>query len=390
MSENPLIATSLLGASRLKALPPAPDPSLQPVWDRISMGDPAAAMLEALAMDRAARLAGKKPQEATTGTELSPPESAAPLAELAVTALLRMLGGEYREVLPEWLESATGSGRILPPRVLPEALEAGRRDRSLRAPLAALMGERGRWMARRHKAFSWVLDESGEADWDADHAADRLAWLKETRRVDPQQAVAALTESWAGESPDFRQAVAQLAADAPRPSDEVWLETLALKDRRQETRRLATAALLQLSDSAFAQRARDRLRGRVRVSGKWLTRKIEVEPPEAFEKSWESDGLSAKPTAGTGEKAWWLQQIVSMVPVAEWPAILEIKEEELEYTKIPLAHFIFVALGDMTLCQQEGLGAAGLSCTFVIIWVFLVVYKNERANLRMDLRVSSY
>lgn len=330
MSEDPLIATSLLGAGRLKDLPPAPDPAWQASWDAIPMDDAAAGMLKALALSRAARLAGKKTVEAGEVAEPCLPESCEELDEVAVAALLRMLGGEFREVLPEWLESNESSACVVPARVLPELLEAGRCDRSLRAALAGLMGERGRWMAQRHEKFGWVLDCGGGngADWDGDHDSDRLEWLRQMRHQDPEKAVAALSESWAGESPEFRQAVVQLVVDQPLSCDESWLEKLGLKDRRQDTRRLATAALMQLRDSAFATRNRERLGQIIRIGGV-LRKKIEVEPPAAFDKSWAADGLREKPPAGTGEKAWWLQQIVGMVPLSEWLVMLGVTEHEL-------------------------------------------------------------
>ncbi|MGB6222053.1 DUF5691 domain-containing protein [Haloferula sp.] len=330
MSEDPLIATSLLGAARLKELPPAPDLTWQTTWDAIPMDDPAAGLLQALALSRAARLAGKKTVEAGGVAEPCKPESCEELGEVAVAALLRMLGGEFREVLPEWLDSNESTGCVVPARVLPELLEAGRRDRSLRASLAGLVGERGRWMAQRHEKYAWVLDRTagGEADWDGDHDSDRLEWLRQTRHQDPGKAVAALSEGWAGESPDFRQSVVQLAANEALACDESWLENLGLKDRRQETRRLAAAALMQLRDSAFAIRNRERLRQIVRIGGV-LRKKIEVEPPTAFDECWAADGLREKPPAGTGEKAWWLQQIVGMVPLSEWLVMLEVTEKEL-------------------------------------------------------------
>ncbi|GAA3098934.1 hypothetical protein [Nonomuraea salmonea] len=52
-------------------------------------------------------------------------------------------GGEHERLLPEWLAAAAATGRIVPPYVLPDLLERGRRDRSMRVHLGVLAGQRG-------------------------------------------------------------------------------------------------------------------------------------------------------------------------------------------------------------------------------------------------------
>ena len=114
---------------------------------------------------------------------------------------MRLLNGEFPEVLPEALRLALASGRVLPARVL--AGTANRRDQEpCPAPVdSRLAGERGVWIARRHRKFSWLLEGAAVADdaWDEGQPAVRIAWLRQTRATDPSRAAAAITAQWSGE-----------------------------------------------------------------------------------------------------------------------------------------------------------------------------------------------
>jgi hypothetical protein len=327
MSADPLFSAALLGTARMSTLPPAPDALFEEPWNAIPLEDPAAAVLQALALTRALRRAGTRSLEAPAAADPCPPEPRAELSAAAIDAGMRLLKGEFPEVLPEWLRLAVASGRVVPPRALPELLAAAKRDHSLRPAVRGIAGERGLWIARRHAAFAWLLEEAAVDDgaWEDGQPAERLAWLRQTRAADPERAVAAITAHWPGEEGPMRESILRVIADSPLPGDEPWLEELALKDRRQEARELAAAALLQLEGSAFRRRAQERLRGRVKVVKKTIT----IDPPAAYDPAWADDGIKEKPPQGTGEKAWWLRQMIALVPLADWPLLLEISESEL-------------------------------------------------------------
>lgn len=327
MSADPLFSAALLGTARMSALPPAPDPLLEEPWKAIPSENPAAAVLQALALTRALRRAGTRSLEAPAVTDPCPPEPRDELSTASIDALMRLLKGEFPEVLPEWLRLALASGRVVPPRALPELLAAAKRDRSLRPAVRGIAGERGLWIARRHAAFAWLLEEAAVDDgaWEDGQPAERLAWLRQTRAADPERAIAAITAHWPGEEGTMRESILRVIAESPLPGDEPWLEELALKDRRQEARELAAAALLQIDGSAFRRRAQERLRGRVKVVKKTIT----IDPPATYDPAWAADGIKEKPPQGTGEKAWWLRQMIALVPLADWPGLLESAESEL-------------------------------------------------------------
>jgi hypothetical protein len=331
MTADPLLSSALLGSARLTALPPAPDPSLEAIWVAIPMEDPASALLQALALTRALHRAGKKSREVSPEPDVCPPETRTMLSASAAEAGLRMVEGEFPEVLPEWLTLAVASGKVLPSRTLAVMLGAATKSTGLRKPMAALAGERGRWLARRHSNFSWLLGESTVDDsaWDHGNPSERLAWLRQTRRDDPAKARDAVVAQWAGEEPSMREAIVRVFGESATPEDEVWLESVALVDRRQEIRERAISALMGITNSGFQCRARERLAGMVKLERKLVRRHLVVEPPTAHDASWTTDGVKAKAPQGTGEKAWWLRQLVANLPLSEWPDLLGCRADEL-------------------------------------------------------------
>ena len=192
-------------------------------------------------------------------------------------------------------------------------LAAAAKNPALRAAVPALAGERGLWIARRHRNYAWMLEGTAvdENAWDDGDPAERLAWLRQTRAADPSRAAAAIAAQWSGEDASMRESILRIIGESPQACDEPWLEGLALKDRRQEIRELAATALSDLPDSGFQSRAVARVRGRVKIERRFLKRVIAIDPPAAFDPAWAADGIKEKPPQGIGEKAWWLRQMIA-------------------------------------------------------------------------------
>lgn len=327
MTGDPLITTALLGTARSPDLPPAPDPSLDELWRAIPRDNPAEALLHALALTRSLHRAGAKSLSASDAPSAlpCPPETRDSLPAAAIDSARRLLAGEFAELLPEWLLLATAAGKVLPAHVLPEFLTNATKNTALRSAAPALAGERGFWIARRHPQFSWLLESStiDENAWDEVVPAERLAWLRQTRAADPARAAEAIVSHWKDEDPGMRESILRLVVEDAQACDEEWLESLALKERRQEIRDSAAATLMNLPDCAFRRRAIERVRAVVRVERRLLKRMIHIEPPAVFDPAWAADGIREKPPQGTGEKAWWLRQMIAMIPVDDWPDLLE-------------------------------------------------------------------
>ena len=264
------------------------------------------------AVQVARRRAGQWLREAGE-QEPAPVEDRPAVPRRAAERLVRILGGEFDRLLPEWLATAAATGRRVPPFVLPELLDRGRRDRSIRAHLGVLAGQRGRWLAGLNPAWAYLLEEPTGETWELGSSADRRAYLRHLRSTGPDEARELLESTWERETPDDRAEFVEVLADGLSMADEPFLEN-ALDDRRREVRQQAANLLTRLPGSRLALRMAARARACVAVGA----REITVEPPTACDKAMERDGVRAKPPRGIGERAWWLQQVVARAPLTLW------------------------------------------------------------------------
>ncbi|MEV2268274.1 DUF5691 domain-containing protein [Nonomuraea africana] len=247
----------------------------------------------------------------------APAEEREAVGRAAAARLARILGGEHPRVLPEWLAAAAATGRRVPPQVLPELLDKGARDRSIRPQLGVLAGRRGRWLAALNPSWSYLLEEPTGEIWELGSQGDRRAYLADLRGKDPEAARRLLEEAWEKETPDDRARLLPLLDEGLSMADEPFLES-ALDDRRREVRQAAADLLTRLPESRLAGRMADRAARCLRVEGATIV----VEPPAACDRSMERDGIRARPPRGTGERAWWLQQVVSRAPLRMWSTAL--------------------------------------------------------------------
>ncbi|SDK91598.1 hypothetical protein SAMN05421874_1135 [Nonomuraea maritima] len=284
-------------------------------------------LLQDAAVEVARRRAGRRPDMAPGGAPApAPVEDRPAVGRRAAERLMRILGGQHDRLLPEWLAAAAATGRRVPPYTLPDLLDRGRRDRSIREHLGVLAGRRGRWLAAYNPAWSYLLDEPTGETWELGGAADRRAHLRALRSADPGAARRLLEGTWERETPDDRAEFVALLADGLSPDDEPFLEQ-ALDDRRREVRQAAANLLTRLPGSRLARRMAERLAACVTITGDVIA----VEAPEACDRAMERDGIRPKPPRGTGERAWWLQQVIARAPMSEW----ELPPDRLLTMRIP-------------------------------------------------------
>lgn len=269
-------------------------------------------LLESAAVQAVRRRAGQVAGKVDPG-EPAPEEDAQPFRAQAADRLRRLLGGDHERLLPEWLEAAAATGRRVPPQALPDLLDRGRRDRSIRAQLGILAGQRGRWLARRNPAWAYLLEEATGETWELGSPADRRAHLRHLRANDRGAARDLLLSTWEKETPDDRAEFLPLLDDGLSMADEEFLES-ALDDRRREVRQEAANLLTRLPDSRLSRRMAERAARCLRTQGGTVT----VEPPRECDRAMERDGIRAKAPRGTGERAWWLQQVIARAPLSLW------------------------------------------------------------------------
>jgi hypothetical protein len=258
----------------------------------------------------------------------SPVPSAAddlPLAPTAAQRRLRLLLGTSvdADLVELWLTLAVERGLGVPGRDLANLFRLGRANERLRDLIAQVAGVRGAWLAAQHKDWVWVgtrraatIDVDDPAMWTEGAIADRVAYLTTARRRDPAEALSSLTRVWSAEPPAERIAMMAALRVGLGPGDEEFLEA-ALDDRRKEVRTAAAELLGALPGSAYERRMAARAAALVSRTGK----KLVVTLPEECDAAMKRDGVEPKPRSGTGERAWWFEQIVAAAPMSTWDGL---------------------------------------------------------------------
>lgn len=288
--------------------------------------------LDAAAMLWAFREAGRLPAPAAAPpSEPSAPDGR-PLPSPGAIAALRSILEQptYQSLLDEWLALATGSGRRLPPEVVPTVFDVV--PPVLRPLAAGAAGPLGSWLAVRNPDWAWAR-AAGHADADElerrwRHEADdadevRLADLAALRAIDPRRAARLAAATWSRQPPARRLGILEVIATAVEPGDEALLEA-ALDDRRRDVRRRAATLLAHLPGSAWAARMAARAIPRVRVERRRLT----LEYPTAADAAMVRDGIQPPPR-GWREGPWWLRQLVAGTPLGAWEKALRRRPDQL-------------------------------------------------------------
>jgi hypothetical protein len=286
--------------------------------------DPAGGVLDAAALLDVARRAGGLAAVPIDRPVPAPPDTAPELSRSAGAILRDVLYQRAdRGLAVQLLTAAADAGRRAPAPLLPELLELAAHDGSLRASVAALLGERGRWLATHRPEWLRVADAQArpadDADvWNTGRLPERLGRLTEFRERDPDAARDLLVSGWIRETGDDRVQLLGALLTGLGPADEPFLEA-ALDDRKADVRHRAARLLAALPGSALTARATDRARTVLRLERRGLRRRIVVTLPDVPDDAARRDGLrGASPYPTIGDRAWHLVQVVAAAPLSLW------------------------------------------------------------------------
>lgn len=299
------------------------------------------------ALRRAGRVLGADDLEVPT----APPEQLAEAPARACQLLTLLLeapptdAAGTEDLLLHWCAAAREAGVRVPHRLLPALLDRAS-SAELRAAVSTVVGERGRWLADRARAWRWLeqssaLQESidlieqtfgaarltdGDAGvtsavdphrWALESTTARAAQLRRLRGNDPAAARDLLATAWGRDSAKDRRTLLEALRVGLGPDDEELLEA-ALDDRAASVRELAAELLDGLPASRRASRMAGRLRPLVGETG-LVRRQLEVRLPDDPDAAGRRDGLTAPPR-GVSARGWWLQRIVAGAPFEAWAA----------------------------------------------------------------------
>jgi hypothetical protein len=279
------------------------------------------------------RQAGQVPQTSSTLPEPASTETLSVCSPVIASFLEKMLDDEHEELLPELLARLRSSGLRIPHNLLTNALDI--EDKELRPAMFHVLGERGRWLSQFNPAWQWVAqylsgtdDEllaNAETLWQEGTTGQRQRILQLLRVTNSTQAREWLQAAWKQEKAEVRSDLLQTFEVGLSGEDEAFLEK-ALDDRASGVRSLAAVLLARLDTSAFANRMRERADAML----DYTTGALHVTLPQTLDKDWVRDGITAKPTgSGTGERTWWFQQVIALVPPSHWTERFGITIEQL-------------------------------------------------------------
>ncbi len=318
--------SALVGVERRPVKAPTYDDPLARVVRGLETAEPSKRLLGLAAAATLYGRAGHKP--AIDTAPLSPPcesDEQPPCASAPTARLRHILDGTHADLLTEWIELLAGSKCRLPEDVLPELLDLGRQQSRLRPLLRTVLGRRGRWLAARNADWSYV---GGEADllqpetvWQTGTRPERLAALRALREGDPARGRELLVSTWATEPANDRAAFLEAFEIGLSMADEPFLES-ALDDRAKTVRKAAADLLPRLPESRLSLRMAERPRACVRWVKGLIHSHLEVEPPTECDPAMVRDGIEPKPPQGTGQRGWWLRQVVAATPLTSWSGVI--------------------------------------------------------------------
>ncbi len=335
-----IVTAAVLGTERRPFMPPAPGDGLGDLLARLDPADQEGALLGAAAAAALYRRAIELPPvERRPPPEPCDQDDQPRCNPQAARHLASMLGGQHREVLPEWLEVAAAADRRVPEVLLPALLELGREDADLREAIGRVLGKRGRWLAAQNPAWAYASSalsvESVEFEedqlkilWETGTRAARFELLGRLRPAEPSRARELVAATWATERADDRVAVLATFERGLTMDDEPFLEA-ALDDRSREVRRAAAGLLARLPESRLVRRMAARVLPLLRWTppqprllrlGPAQPPRLAVTLPSACDTGTIRDGVEPKPPRGRqiGDQAWWLMQMIAVIAPASW------------------------------------------------------------------------
>ncbi|WP_137936510.1 DUF5691 domain-containing protein [Chitinivorax sp. B] len=232
--------------------------------------------------------------------------------------LTELLAGQWEELETWATQRLQQAGLRLPPSLLLRTLDITNPNR--RTLWQPLFGQRGLWLAAQNPEWHWAIANTTQpADdsvltsiWQEGTLTARRRALAEQRRRNPALARDWLEAVLPQEKADARLTLVDVLAQGTTADDIPLLERL-MSDRSTGVRQFAVGLLCRQPTAALAQRWAERAQACLQWSDNLI-----IDPPQELPKDWERDGLLANPPAGEGKRAFWLRQLVALVPPSLW------------------------------------------------------------------------
>ncbi|MDQ5824427.1 MAG: DUF5691 domain-containing protein [Chloroflexota bacterium] len=329
-----IVNTALLGTERRPfAVPPSRDALTGLLLSSLN-GDKEAALLSMASTVAIYNRVGQLPVR--DNSPLPPacePEERPYVSAVSTQHFAAMMTSAYHgKVLAEWLREVARIGRVIPPENLVALMDLGANCAEIRQDVRQVVGKRGSWLAACNPKWKYAIgvDDSQPLDtaWELGDSDSRVRLLKDLRSREPAKAIDLLKSTWGQEKADKRAAMLSALSIGLSMDDEPFLESM-LDDKSKQVRAAAAGLLSSIPESRLVARVVGRLRNL--LTYRKVTQRgflgltssskdvIEVTLPEDCDASMQRDGIEPKPPySGMGDRAWWLSQMLKVVPPRYW------------------------------------------------------------------------
>ncbi len=322
-----IISSALLGTER-SPLGQLENPHLEQTRQQLEPHGQARQLLGTAMLALNLARAGQTPNGKLPHATPAPEDLRAEIPQ-AARERLQQLFAQQADLIPEWLELANSAGFRVPHQDVIALLDYGRQHLEQRQKVLPLLDSRGRWLAQQNPHLAWAVGDTSSLEnaletWELGSKAARVLALQTIRQHNPEQARGLLETVWKSEPADERKNFLALFAEGLTEADEPFLES-SLDDRSKDVRAMAADFLTKLPNSAFVNRMKTRAMKLLQNSKK----ELEVILPE-WEDTFARDAIEKKPVPNLqGAKAFWLEQIVTRVPLSFWETHLQLEPKEI-------------------------------------------------------------
>jgi hypothetical protein len=314
--------------------------------------------------------AGIVPLKSSATRPQPAPQNDLPCVNVGV-ANLRLLIEQYTQtLLPIWLRAVAKANKRVPEAAVPLLLHFGENSKDFREPVAAVIGNRGRWLAAQNAAWSFAatgtiassqMDQLKEI-FETGNSDERIVALKELRRSEPNAARELVEANWKQEGHEQKVKFLESFALNLTMADEPFLEEICLEDKRKEVRTVAANWLSRLTHSRFHKRMVERAKPCLRVKG-LLKQELDVSLPHEADASMIRDGFTKAPVPlTTNSRIEWLVYMLSKISPKVWEAEFRLSPEQI-LDDIVADATIRQAWGEAAVLHQDADWAEAMCCS---------------------------
>lgn len=251
-----IIKILMLGTSNMEKLPDGIFDELRDLGFVIDQNkDAPSQILEALAIYAPLLKAAKKiPSLNSADLNLSKanPENLIPCPTKASQIFQKIYHAEYFELLESFLAILKAKNWRISEEQLPELLDIGAKHKSLSTIIAAVSGERAKWLAGFNAEWQYILQLSDidNIDFNLASRSERVAFLINLRKKNPEKAIELISNTWKDEDFQTKLEYLKTLGIASGFYDLPLLE-LAATESRKELRIEALKLLSSIPESSL-------------------------------------------------------------------------------------------------------------------------------------------